>query len=128
MAIACRELTGSTGAQADTEVLFVCTCMAVVVKAVLGSHFGVGEFTTHFRTYFSGCSLGVRDFDPLGLHGKGAFFFWPSPGTGLGGWLVGWLVGGRAGGRAGGWLVGWSHYILERPKRSASLNMSTIPN
>ena len=27
--------------------------MAVVVKTVLGSHFGVGEFTT-FRTYFSG--------------------------------------------------------------------------
>ena len=27
--------------------------MAVVVKAVLGSHFGVGEFT-HFRTSFSG--------------------------------------------------------------------------
>ena len=28
--------------------------MAMVVKTVLGSHFGVGEFTTHFRTYFSG--------------------------------------------------------------------------
>ena len=28
--------------------------MAVVVKTVLGSHFRVGEFTTHFRTYFSG--------------------------------------------------------------------------
>ena len=28
--------------------------MAVVVKTVLASHFGVGEFTTHFRTYFSG--------------------------------------------------------------------------
>ena len=33
--------------------------VAVVVKTVLGSHFGipfwlVGEFTTHFRTYFSG--------------------------------------------------------------------------
>ena len=28
--------------------------LAVVVKAVLGSHFGAGEFTTHFRTYFSG--------------------------------------------------------------------------
>ena len=28
--------------------------MAVVVKTVLGSHFGVGEFTTHFRTNFSG--------------------------------------------------------------------------
>ena len=26
----------------------------MVVKIVLGSHFGVGEFTTHFRTYFSG--------------------------------------------------------------------------
>ena len=24
------------------------------VKTVLGSHFGVGEFTTHFRSYFSG--------------------------------------------------------------------------
>ena len=24
------------------------------VKTVLGSHFGVGEFTTHFRAYFSG--------------------------------------------------------------------------
>ena len=24
------------------------------VKTVLGSHFGIGEFTTHFRTYFSG--------------------------------------------------------------------------
>ena len=23
-------------------------------KTVLGFHFGVGEFTTHFRTYFSG--------------------------------------------------------------------------
>ena len=33
----------------------------------MGSHFGVGEFTTHFRLDFSGglgCSLGVRDFDP----------------------------------------------------------------
>ena len=32
-----------------------------------GIPFGVGEFTTHFRTFFSrglGCSLGVRDFDP----------------------------------------------------------------
>ena len=29
--------------------------MAVVVKTVLGSQFGVfGEFTTHVRTYFSG--------------------------------------------------------------------------
>ena len=28
--------------------------MAVVVKTVLGSHFGVGEFTAHFRTYSSG--------------------------------------------------------------------------
>ena len=25
-----------------------------VVKTGLGSHFQVGEFTTHFRTYFSG--------------------------------------------------------------------------
>ena len=24
------------------------------LKIVMGSHFGVGEFTTHFRTYFSG--------------------------------------------------------------------------
>ena len=31
-----------------------CLKMAVVVKTVLGSHFGVGGFTTHFRTYFSG--------------------------------------------------------------------------
>ena len=28
--------------------------MAVVVQTGLGSHFGVGEFTTHFRTYSSG--------------------------------------------------------------------------
>ena len=28
--------------------------VAVVVKTVLGSHVGVGEFTTHFRTYFTG--------------------------------------------------------------------------
>ena len=28
--------------------------MALVVKTVLGSHVGVGEFTTHVRTYFSG--------------------------------------------------------------------------
>ena len=28
--------------------------VAVVVKTVLGSHFGLGEFTSHFRTYFSG--------------------------------------------------------------------------
>ena len=28
--------------------------VVVVVKAVLGSHFGVGEFTTHFRIHFSG--------------------------------------------------------------------------
>ena len=27
--------------------------MAVVVKTFLGSHFGVGEFTTHFSTFFS---------------------------------------------------------------------------
>ena len=26
----------------------------MVVKTVLGSHFGVGEFTTHFSTYVSG--------------------------------------------------------------------------
>ena len=25
-----------------------------MVKTVLGSHFGVGEFTTHVRTYFGG--------------------------------------------------------------------------
>ena len=31
------------------------TEMAVVVKTVLGSHFGgLGEFTTHLKTYFSG--------------------------------------------------------------------------
>ena len=37
--------------------------MAVVVKTVLGSHFGVGEFITYFRLYFSGdwgVHLGVR--------------------------------------------------------------------
>ena len=28
--------------------------MAVVVKTVLGCHFGVGELTTHVRTYFGG--------------------------------------------------------------------------
>ena len=28
--------------------------LAVVVKTVLGSHFEVGEFIIHFRTYFSG--------------------------------------------------------------------------
>ena len=28
--------------------------LAVVVNTVLGSHFGVGEFNTHFRTDFSG--------------------------------------------------------------------------
>ena len=28
--------------------------LAVVVKNVLGSHYWVGEFTTHVRTYFSG--------------------------------------------------------------------------
>ena len=28
--------------------------MAVVVKTVLGSHLGLGEFTTHLRTDFSG--------------------------------------------------------------------------
>ena len=38
--------------------------MAVVVKTVLGSHFGLGEFTTHFRTYFRGdwdvhCGYGI---------------------------------------------------------------------
>ena len=52
--------------------------MAVVVKTVLGSHFGVGEFTTHFRLYFSGdwdVHLGVRDFDPrFGCHHWHPFF------------------------------------------------------
>ena len=41
------------------------------VKTVLGSHFGVGEFTTHLRTYFGG-GIGIftggagslQDFDP----------------------------------------------------------------
>ena len=28
--------------------------IAVVVKTVLGSHFGAGEFTTHLRAFFSG--------------------------------------------------------------------------
>ena len=32
----------------------------------MGSHFGVGEFTTHFRQFWwgLGCSLGVWAFDP----------------------------------------------------------------
>ena len=30
--------------------------MAVVVKT-MGSHFGVGEFTTHFRAYFTGIGM-----------------------------------------------------------------------
>ena len=35
--------------------MFAAGYEAVVVKTVLGSHFWlVGEFTTHFRTYFSG--------------------------------------------------------------------------
>ena len=41
--------------------------MAAVVKTALGSHFGVGEFTTHFRTDLRGfgCSLGdYPGFDP----------------------------------------------------------------
>ena len=50
------------------------------VKPVLGSHFGVGEFTTHFRTYFSGdwdvhwgfdpwpCALGGNRWVPTFLH------------------------------------------------------------
>ena len=32
---------------------------AVVVKTFLGSHFGVGEFTTHLRTRFSGVTGGM---------------------------------------------------------------------
>ena len=38
----------------SSEGLFVGFHMAVVVKTVMGSHFGVGKFTTHFRTYSSG--------------------------------------------------------------------------
>ena len=38
--------------------------VAVVVKTVLGSHCGVGEFTTHFGTYFSGDWGYDLDFDP----------------------------------------------------------------
>ena len=34
--------------------------VAVVVKTVLGSHFGVGEFTAYFSGWI-GCSLGARD-------------------------------------------------------------------
>ena len=44
-----RVLTGGSGSGPDLPK----GQMAVVVKTVLGSHFGVGEFTTHFRTYFS---------------------------------------------------------------------------
>ena len=43
----------------------------LVVKTVLGSHFGVGEFTAHFRTYSSG------DWD---VHrGYGILTPWPFP-------------------------------------------------
>ena len=31
-----------------------CGCHLAVGQKPMGSHFGVGEFTTHFRTYFSG--------------------------------------------------------------------------
>ena len=31
-----------------------------MVKTILGSHFGVGEFTTHFRTYFRGGDYDVH--------------------------------------------------------------------
>ena len=51
--------------------------MAVVVKTVLGSHFGVGEFTTHFRSYSSGdweVHLGTTG---ILTHGHaGLSFFW----------------------------------------------------
>ena len=41
----------------------------MVVNTVLGSHFGEGEFTTHFRTYVSvewdvHWGYGILDFDP----------------------------------------------------------------
>ena len=50
---------------------------AVVVKTVLGSHFGLGEFTAHLRTYFTGegCSLRVRDFDPWPNRPAGSVWF-----------------------------------------------------
>ena len=40
--------------------------MAVVVKTVLGSTIlvGMGEFTTHFRTYFGWIGMYDLDFDP----------------------------------------------------------------
>ena len=40
--------------------------VAVVVKTVLRSQFGVGELTTHFSPFEwgLGCSQGVQDFDP----------------------------------------------------------------
>ena len=47
---------GGRGKNLDViSVICVWIYMAVVVKTVLGYHFGgFGEFTTHFRTYFSG--------------------------------------------------------------------------
>ena len=47
-------------------------------KTVLGAHFGIGEFTTHFSRDFSGglgCSLGVTGFDP-----------WPCLGSKMNNW------------------------------------------
>ena len=45
-----------------------------------GYHLGVGEFTTHFRTYFSGWigsrSLGVLAFDPWPLLFPFLFGMW----------------------------------------------------
>ena len=51
--------------------------MAVVVKTVLGSHFGIGEFTNHFRTYLSGdwdvhWGHGHLDFGPDGFRDWGS--------------------------------------------------------
>ena len=55
---------------------------AVVVKNVLGSHFGVGGFTAQFRTYFSGWiesevhwGLTDLDFDPRPYVGQGLLVF-----------------------------------------------------
>ena len=44
-----------------------------------GSHFGVGEFATHFSLFWSGlaCSLGVRGFDPCpGMNMRTTESFW----------------------------------------------------
>ena len=48
LSAAMRKDSGGTGQ------IFLFFVLAVVVKTDLGSRFGLGEFTTHFRTYFSG--------------------------------------------------------------------------